>query len=619
MMLSIPFPSLSLVRTLTAVLILPWVQDVAGAETLKVHGVFGSHMVLQRDQPISVWGWAPKGTQVEVSLGEGSESATAEGKEGRWEVQFAARAANAAPQELVVRAGDENLRFHNLLIGDVWVMNGQSNMAWGLKGTLEADLEGAQAHLPLLRQLRISPNEQYGEQKDLPVAVLPNGGWVSATPQTAPEMSAIGYAFGSRLQRALQIPIGIIDNARGGASIESLVPYHKFEEHPLARRYLASVEKRRAEFDWDAEVEKLVARWEKDVEKKREQGGSEDRLPPRPTRASIRSWSIPGKSPSDAASCYNGMFGVFKGYAIKGVLFHQGYNNAMQTNCWPRRYRVLTKLMVEGWREDFGDPHLPVGIIGFCAGGIPQHDDNFETWTVAPAAFIREAQRLGLADVGDAPHTAFLPAFDVQVPGLHPAKKQDHGIRAARWALNRVYGRQVHWETAALVSAERRDDEMVLTFDRPVMPDDMSTIPKGFAIAGSDGKFYRAYARFREKKDQGIWNTANKSFAPTLIHVWSPLVSEPAAVRYAWARSPVGNLKVEGKPWAPLASFRTDAWDWPESEDPDENLVSRGESRGWQQEAQERNAARQEKEAEMAGEILQRLRTLGRTAPSQND
>jgi sialate O-acetylesterase len=317
-------------------------------------------------------------------------------------------------------------------------------------------------------------------------------------------------------------------------------------------------------------------------------------------------------SPSDAASCYNGMFGVFKGLNIKGVLFHQGYNNAMSGNCRPKRYRVLTKLMVEGWREDFNDPALPVGVIGFCAGSIPQTTEDFEVWSVSGGAFIREAQRLGIADLADPAHTAFLPAYDIQIPGLHPLKKRAHGERAARWALNRVYGTQVNWDSASLVSAEPRGDEMVLTFDKPVMPDDMSIIPTGFSIAGEDGKFYLAHARFKLKKDDGIWNTANKSFDATTIHVWSPLVNQPVAVRYGWATSPMGNLKVNGKEWLPLASFRTDTWDWPESDDPDTILIDRAQDRALNKDAADRNTFRRYEEAKRAVAILERLKTLGR-------
>ena len=415
-------PRLIAAAVIVLAVIAPATTRSVESGALRVHSIFGSNMVIQCDKPITIWGWTEPGRKVSVEFGREKAMATADGQAGRWEVTFKAREASATGQKLKVTSGDETIEMDNIVIGDVWVMNGQSNMAWGLGKTLQADMELAQANLPLLRQVRISPNEQYTLQKDLPADKV--SGWIVSTPETAGQFSAIGYAFGSRLQRALQIPIGIIDNARGGASIESLVPRHKFDNHPLAAKYAAWVEKRRAEFDWDAAVKKLIEKWEQERARLRSKGVPEDKLPPKPTCKDLRSWNVPGRSPSDAASCYNGMLGVFKGLNIKGVLFHQGYNNAMGTSCRPKRYRVLMKLMVEGWREDFGDPKLPVGVIGFCAGGIPQTFDNFEVWSVSGGAFIREAQRLGLSDLEDPANTAFLPGYDIQIPGLHPHKKK---------------------------------------------------------------------------------------------------------------------------------------------------------------------------------------------------
>jgi sialate O-acetylesterase len=581
-------------------------QGFASAGELKTHGVFSSNMVLQRDKPIKVWGWAKAGSKVSVQFGGEKAEASASDEKGRWEVTFAARPADAVGKKLLVTSGNETVEMENIVIGDVWVMNGQSNMAFGLGKTTQADLETAQAHLPLLRLLDISPNEQKEPQEDIPADKLGNEGWTVASPETAGGFSSIGYSFGSRLQRALQIPIGIIDTSRGGASIESLVPPHKFKDHPIAAVYKKHLDQRIAEFDPVAKVEQ---KWQNQVARLRSRGTPEDKLPPKPGVESLRSWDIPGMSPSDAASCYNGMFGVFKGLNIKGVLFHQGYNNAMGTNCRPKRYRALVKLMVEGWRDDFNDPTLPVGIIGFCAGSIPQTRDNFEAWTVSPGAYIREAQRLGLTDLEDSTNTAFLPAYDVQIPGLHPSKKQEHAVRAVRWALGKIYDMRVNWDSASLVSAEPQGDRMVLTFDKPVMPDDMSVALEGFSIADESGKFYMAYAAHPLKKDVGIWNTANKSVESTKIHVWSPLVKQPVAVRYAWATSPMGNLMVNGKEWLPLQSFRTDDWDWPEA-GPESDAVGRGEMKLRNEDAVERLQYRRLEEAKRAVEILGQLEKL---------
>lgn len=461
--------------------------SLSATAALKVHGIFGSHMVIQRDKPIQVWGWADVGAEVSIRFGNDSSTATAAAYGGLWKVTFPARAADSNGVNLTVKSGGEIIAMEDILIGDVWVMNGQSNMAFGLAKTTEADMESAQAHLPLLRRIGIKTNESENLEVDVPADKIEP--WVVATPQTAGGFGAIGFSFGSRIQRALQIPIGIIDNSRGGASIESLVPRHKFAADPLAAAYLASVEKRRAEFNWDTELAKLVAKWEADVAKKREQGVAENRLPARPTRESIPSWNM-------------------------------------------------------------------------------------------------------------------------QIPGLHPQKKMEHGVRAARWALNRIYKMKVDWDSAALVSAEPEGDRMVLTFDKPVMADNLSMAVEGFSIADASGKFYKAYAVHPLKKDSGIWNTANKSAEATRIRVWSPLVSEPVAVRYAWSTSPLGNLKVNGREWLPLQSFRTDTMDWPESDDPDVQPVDRASQRTMQTEAEERLKFRRTEEARQAVEILEKLESL---------
>jgi len=361
----------SLILTLSILLTIALYTGAAAAGTLKTHGIFSSNMVIQRDKPIVIWGWAEPGTKVAVQFGEEKAEATADGAKGRWEVTFPAREADATGRTLTIASGHEKIEMENIVIGDVWVMNGQSNMAFGLGAVYRADMEIATSRLPLLRGVRITSNEQYTLQEDLPAQVVSD--WTLSSPETAGGYSAIGYAFASRLQRALNIPVGIIDNARGGAAIESLTPRHKFDDHPLTAKYAAWVEKRRAEFDWDAAIKPLIEKWEKTVAEQRAEGVAEHKLPPKPTRKDLRSWGVPGRSPMDAGACYNGMFGVFKGLNIKGALFHQGYNNAAG-DCRPKRYRVLMKLMVEGWREDFNDPKLPVGVIEFCAGSISQID-----------------------------------------------------------------------------------------------------------------------------------------------------------------------------------------------------------------------------------------------------
>jgi predicted TIM-barrel fold metal-dependent hydrolase len=540
------------------------IETPAASSQLKVHGIFRSNMVLQRDKPITIWGWATNGTGVKVTFGNRTAASKAAGVKGRWEVTFEPQRASTRPQTITVEAGEDLISMDNILVGDVWVMNGQSNMAFALKGVYQSAFESSMAHLPLMRHIRINSGAESEHLETELKDRFINGqdedkDWKVVTPEVALNMGAIGYVFGSRLQRALQIPIGIIDNARGGASLESLVPRHKFAEHPQAAEYLAWVDQRNAEFSEEAFMQAQMEKWkvaeanyQKAIEEDRKKGVKRNHRRPTRPDGSIRTWSVPGRSPSDAASCYNGMFGVFKGLNIKGVAFHQGFNNAMMnTSCKPVFYRILMKLMVEGWREDFNDAHLPVAIIGLCAGGQAQTRLNFEQQGLSTAAYIRESQRLGLADVNDSEHTAFIPAYDQRIPQLHTKKKKELGLRTARWALKTVYGfEDIVWDTAKVISTVREDDGLLLTFDRPVRADDFGSEIEGFSIADISGVFYMASGVARQVKDKELQNRQ--------IFVSSPLVTEPANVRYGWTRAPMGNLKVDGIPWQPLHSFRTD-------------------------------------------------------------
>ncbi len=602
----LPFLSLLVMAFLMA---LCPAQVASPPDKLKVHSIFASNMVIQRGKPILVWGWAAPGKSISVQFGSEKAEAKAGGEKGRWEVTFPAREASAEPQTMVVSSGEEKVEMANIVIGDVWVMSGQSNMAFALKGVLENDIESAQGNLPLLRFFSLSTNEQPSPQDDIPAEKIETEGWAVSTPETALNFSAIGYAFASRLQRSLGIPIGVIKNSRGGASIEAIVPSHKFDDHPLAKRYADHTKQRIAAFDREATSLQI---WNNQLARAKSKKVPEKDWPKKPVNGdNLTSWNVPGHSPSDMGSIHNGMFGVFKGYNIKGVLFHQGFNNTLGSNCRPKLYRVLMKLMVEGWREDFNDPALPVCVISGCGGDDSQNPENFEIRALGGAPYIYEAQRLGLADVGDPENTAFLPSYDIQIPGLHPTKKREHGERAARWALNRIYKQKVDWENAQLVSAKPQGDVMVLTFDKSIMPDDWSALIEGFSIAGDDGKFYMAHARF-PLKSAGRSDSNARGRDTTTIRVWSPLVKNPIAVRYAWGICPLGNLKVGGKAWLPLQSFRTDTFDYPEVEDP--ATTAPMDSKKLKEDAIAQVLERRTKEGAMTPEIIEKLEAL--CAPS---
>lgn len=590
-----------IVQMVTAIALLLGPHSIH-AESLKLHAIFDSDMVLQRGKPIVIWGWAKPGVSVVVQLGKDKAETNAAAEKGRWEVIFPAREASADPQGLTVTAGGEKIEMGNVVIGDIWVMYGQSNMAFPLKQVENRDTESLLANLPNLRLFSIATNEQADPQDDIKREAIDTGGWVTSTPDAALEFSAIGIAFGAQIQRSLDIPIGLIKNSRGGASMEALVPPHKFLEIPSGKALVESINTLRDSFDLQAESQKA---YEKELKKAKDKKLPEDKWPQKPLNGeNVRSWNIPGKSPSHPGSVYNGMFGVFKGYHIKGVLLHHGYNNAMTSNCRPKFYRWMTKALIEGVREDFKDPSIAYGIIGFCAGGKPQSDEDFELQAPGPP-YIREAQRLGVEDLKDPLLNGYIPSYDVQVPGLHPTKKVEHGHRAARWALHQFYDKKVQWDEAKLLSVKTNGEEMILTFDKRIHPDDMSPIIEGFALAGEDGKFYKAYAR---NSTAGEFWTAAK-----IVHVWSPLVLKPVHVRYAWGNSPMGNLYVQGHKEMPVPEFRTDSWDLPESADLTDKGLTREFSKQWNDDGKTRLDHRRTEEAKRTIEINERLKKLGKS------
>ena len=613
-----PILSIKLSRIISlAICLVAACAGITSAAPLKLHAVFADHMVIQRDEPIKIWGWAQPGQTVYVKFGEENAEAKVaaaapvevEGNAeqyaglGRWEVSFPAREASAQPTTLQVTDREATLKVEDILIGDVWVLYGQSNMAWPMGKSIGSDIAQAQADRPLLREFKIKGNEQATLQDDIRPGAVEYGGWLVSTPETAGRFSGIGYHFGAGLQQALGVPVGLINAARGGAAIESMVPLHKFAEDPIAKRYAEHVEQRMATTDLRA---KALAKWERQLARAKNKNQPEAKWPKKPEgHENLRSWDIPGMSPSDRASIYNGMFGVLKGLNLKGVLFHQGYNNAMARNSNPKRYRVLTRLMIEGIREDFKAPDLPFGIIEFCAGANPQNVDNFEAQAIDAAPYIRESQRLGLADVENQTNLVFIPGYDVSIPGLHPKKKREHGERALKWALANIYPEiRAGWRDTEMLSCEPVGDMFVLKFSNAIISDTRNSIPEGFSLAGEDGKFYMAHARY-------IDGRGHPQKFPNEIRVWSPLVPKPVALRYAWARSPMGNLKMMANPDRPFPSFRTDDWDYPGSEEPDAAPLSRGEWNKVKAEANERLEFRRMEEAKRGVEILERIKTLG--------
>jgi len=538
------------------------------ADGLCVSNLFQSHMVLQRDKPIAIWGWAAPGEDVAVTFGGDRQVANA-AADRSWRVTFAARAANAAPQQLVVQGKQDKLVLDDILIGDVWVLGGQSNMEFELEKVENGKLEAVSANFPNLRVLTVpygigpEPKRAFArlhEWSDWFGEHFKKGDWDACTPAIARELSAIGYTFARRVHLASQIPIGVVDVSRGGTTVEAWTPLAQLRtiDEPFLQGKLADWDRRVATWDAAKDLEQRVAQNRKWVE---QQTAAKKPVPADRQRDPSDLRPGPIADPNHPGHCFAGMIGPLQGLAVKGVLWHQGYNNAFDGMPGARLYRAVLPVMIRAWREAFGDPQLPFGILSQCTEGTPQTRADHGEKMLDTGIYIREAHYLTWLDgvrAGDQ-HLGFASTFDLRRRWYHPQVKIPAGERIARWALATYYGfgRELTWQPPRLVGMEAREGSLLLQLDMPVSdPEDGAM--EGFAIAGDDRRFHPADVAYLEvgKDDRGQPRVDQKQLVLT-----SPLVPAPKHFRYAWGRSPLGNVQATGNQDLPLPAQRSDTWD----------------------------------------------------------
>jgi sialate O-acetylesterase len=550
----------------------------AGAE-VRVHNTFGDNMVLQRGKPVSIWGWARTRESVTVTFGGQKKNATAD-REGRWSVALDALEASGEPRILTIKGPSNTVRYENVLVGDVWLCGGQSNMEHELDSIYHANVEKASAHYPNIRLMTVPFAESREPLEDVtPVNEYSGwnrnfkkkGYWIVCSPKTVGRFCGIGYLFGRRLHMVGRIPIGIVDASVGGTTIETWTSPATMKGIPESVGLYAQWEQKltlgRERFNPERDLEQRIRNW---------QGESEVRkrlnMPPVPKPSGLR--TEPKIDHNEPSVRYNAMIAPLKGMALKGVIFNQGWNNAGR-DCRPTLYAKSFKGMIGDWRKIFGEDDLPFGVIAFTSGGTPQTLDNFELMMLHAAPWIREGQFAAYKDLKNVGYTA---AYDTQMTWYHPFNKRPLAERMARWALATQYGISLGWRPAVLVSHERKDNTIVLTFDREVVQLWENKRPiEGMAIAGEDRHFYPAKAHYAVKgKDRHNRDILDQR----KVVVWNELVPDPVAIRYAWAQNPLGNLsnRAHHERMIPMPCFRTDDWPipfGPESDAPEREAFNR--------------------------------------------
>lgn len=485
---------------------------------VKLPALFTSHMVLQQGQNDRVWGTADAGEEITVTIADQTKSAKADDS-GKWSVALDPLTAGG-PHTMAVKGRNE-IKLEDVLVGEVWICSGQSNMQWDVGAANDPDLETLTAKFPNLRLISVPQVGTQEPQSDF------HGQWEVCTPETARKFSAVGYFFGRQLHETLDVPVGLIDDAWGGSACEAWIRRDLLSAddryQPLLARWEA-IEKRFPEEKAAYEVK--LAEWKVAAEQAKLEK-KESPKPPNNPEGQMRGNARPG-------NIYNGVLKPTIGYGLRGVIWYQGESNAGRAY----QYRDLFPLMISSWRQEWGIGDFPFYWVQLADFRAEKPEPGDSDW-----AELREAQTMTMDKL---PNTGQAVIIDLgEAQDIHPRNKQDVAKRLARWALAQDYGIDVPYHSPQYKSMEKADGKIVLTFDHVGPGLKTFDVPevRGFVIAGDDKKFVRAQA---------------KIVGSDKIEVWSDEVKEPVAVRYAWADNPACNIY--SRNGLPLTPFRTDDW-----------------------------------------------------------
>ena len=519
---------------------------------LRLPSYFGDHMVLQADKAVHVWGWGSAGTEVHVQLTHGTEAkraATTQVQEdGTWGVSLEPLTASFQGHALVISCGDGEKRFEDVLVGEVWICGGQSNMEWSLRATRDADMEIPSADQPAIRYLRLPKTARLTPQDDFPLQGDKDrgGNWRRCIKAEAEHCTGVGYYFANRLRRWLDVPVGLVDISWGGTMAQHWVTRPTLETIEEVRPYLETFEEKLKSWrDGGRETgaEERYAEALKTWEAARDLAQSKDeREPRRPNKREYEDPALQGQP----GGMINGMLFPIARASVRGVLFYQGENNSFGES-WKPFYRTFPAV-VSDWRRILGDPQLPFGIIqiaGWSNRRSMTYDMNHHT------NIIREIQHKTWQETSD---TGLIVTFDTNSNGsIHPGRKRPVGERVARWALSEVYDAKrfnsseaLEWMGPLYSSMAVDGKQVVVRFAegtaKGLRLDQDEEV--GFYIAGADQVFHHARVRVHG--------------GDSSLRVWSDAVPEPVAVRYGWSNLPAGGL-MNGRE-LPAFPFRTDTW-----------------------------------------------------------
>lgn len=499
-----------------ASVLLAFAAVLSARAELKLASPFTDHMVLQREMPVPVWGWADAGAQVTVEFANQKKTATAD-NDGAWRVTLDALTASAAPRDFVVTAANrasnvENRKLQDVLVGEVWLGSGQSNMEFvvskkvkAFSGVVNEEQEIAAANYPLIRMFTGATTKTYEPQKTVA------GEWKVCTPETVPAFSAVGYFFARELQKDLKVPVGFVTLAVGASCAQAWIRREAMLDDPGFKGVLDR---------FDAQVKAYTPPTAEEIAKQKEAAAAAKAAGQKAPRGGGR--ANPIQDQHNPTVCFNGMIAPVVGFAIRGVLWYQGESITAPRELFPR----WNERLITGWRK-LWNRDLPFYFVQLAA---------LENNSNSPQ--VREWQ----AEALKVPNTAMAVTIDIgDQKDVHPHNKAPLGERLARIALARDYGRKLEYsgpqvadttmEAGALRVEFSHSEGGLVAKDGPL---------KTFEIAGTDGKFVPAEAKIEGRA----------------VVLRSAEVALPVAARYAWSNYPA-EANLYNQAGLPAAPFRT--------------------------------------------------------------
>jgi sialate O-acetylesterase len=501
------------------IVVLSLIASNASAE-VKLPALFTDHMVVQRDQPLKIWGWADPSESVVVSIGNSKATAVADAA-GKWHLELPPMPANKSPSSLIIQ-GSNRIEIKDVLVGEVWVCSGQSNMEWSVAASMNPHEEIAAANHPLIRHIKVP----------LVPSMIPlenfQSSWQVCSPNTAAGFTAVGYYMARELSVKLDIPVGLINSSWGGTRVEPWIPPVGFQRvEALGNIYQSVVGRTPGSAPYAKRLDEHIKSLEDWLVKAKTYKERREVLAPNPSFPAELS---PYASNQDPTMLYNGMIHSIVGFPIRGAIWYQGESNHDEGML----YLEKKKALIQGWRELWGQGDFPFYYVQIA----PFRYGDKDPTTLAK---FWEAQA---AVQSAAPKTAMVVINDIAtVNDIHPPNKQEVGRRLALLALANDYGMQdVAARSPELVSMELMGKQLKLSFKNTAggMKTRDGKPPTHFEVIGVGSSGYRP-AVAQIQGDSLILTCAE--------------VPEPTAMRFAWDMLAEPNLC--GMTGLPVGAFRS--------------------------------------------------------------